>query len=277
MKQSYVGSVEAEQLFSAYRLHIKQGHSELAMESLEALMTRPDIERSPAFVHQYFVRPVLEDELMRQPVCADTVERVEPYAFLGLAKSFQTSSLYTQAEGLAFGTLGLKRIGQFMFIYSSEVGFDLDTLINAEQVFGKPFSVGELLTMYERQPQPKALAPFCALYLSREGAQLPLNNPTSVSADRDLRFFGAKLTSASSFTGLSDVMTRYAQAPHSRKAALAVDLLSSLDAKPQHELLKALREQLGDALVDEGLCAVERMALGNKPGSWQYPEQGLGL
>lgn len=273
----YVGSLEAEQLFNDYRLHLQRGDTELAMESFEALMTRPDIERSPAFASQYFVRPVLEDGLMRQPVCADMVYHLEPYAFLALAKTFQGSSQYTQADGLAFAALGLKRIGQFMFIYSSEVSFELDSLINAEQIFDKPFSVGELLTMYERQPKPKAVAPFCALYLSREGAMLPLNNPSSGKADRDLLFFGAKLTSALSFTGVSDVMTRYAQAPQSRKAALAVDLLSSLHEQHRDVLLLELRQQLGDERVDDALSTIERTGLGKMAKSWQYPAQGLGL
>jgi hypothetical protein len=276
MKQ-YVGSLEAEQLFNDYRLHLQRGDTELAMESFEALMTRPGIERSPAFVHQYFVRPVLEDGLMRQPVSADTVYRLEPNAFLGLAKSFQGNSQYTQAEGLVFGSLGLSRIGQFMFIYSSELSFELDTLIKVEQTFGKPFSLGELLTMYERQSTPKAIAHFCALYLSREGAMLPLNNATSVAADRDLRFFGAKLTSALSLTGVSDVMAQYAQAPQGRKAALSVDLLSSLHERHRDELLLELRRQLGDEMVDEGLSTIERNGLGKMAKSWQYPAQGLGL
>jgi hypothetical protein len=273
----YVGSLEAEQLFNAYRLHLEDGNAEMAMKSFEALMTRPDMERSPAFAHRYFVLPVVEDGLMRQPMCADMVYQLEPYAFLGLAKSFQGGSRYTQSEGLAFGAMGLQRIGQFMFIYSSDVSFELDTLIKAEQTFGKLFSVGELLTMYERQTMPKAIATFCALYLSREGAMLPLNNPSSVAADRDLRFFGAKLTSASSLTGVSDVMTRYAQAPQSRKAALAVDLLSSLHEQHRDALLLELRQHLGDELVDEGLSTIERNGLGKMAKSWQYPDQGLGL
>jgi hypothetical protein len=277
MMQSFVGSSEAEDLFNAYRLHLRQGNAELAMESLEALMTRPGIERSPAFAHRYYVSPVLEDELMRKPVCADMVDHLEPYAFLCLAKSFQGSSVCTQAMGLEFGNLGLKLIGQFMFIYSSEVSFEFDSLIRAEQVFGKQFTVGQLLTMYHSQSTPGLIAAFSALYLSREGAQLPLNNPTSVAADRDLRFFGAKLTSASSLTGVFDVMTRYAQAPHSRKVALAVDLLSSLHENHQNELLLALHEQMGNELMKEAQLTVERKGLGKKPGSWQYPEQGLGL
>jgi hypothetical protein len=273
----YIGSLEAEQLFNAYRLHLEDGNAELAMKSFEALMTRPDMERSPAFAHRYFVRPVVKDGLMRQPVCADTVNQVEPFAFLGLMKSFEGSSRYTQAQGLAFGALGLKRIGQFMFIYSIDTSLELGALVTAEQTFGKPFSAVERLMMYERQTTPKAVAPFCALFLSREGAMLPLNNPSSVAADRDLRFFGAKLTSASSLTGVSDVMTRYAQAPQSRKAALAVDLLSSLHEQHRDALLLELRQHLGDELVDEGLSTIERNGLGKMAKSWQYPDQGLGL
>ncbi|WP_338924385.1 hypothetical protein V0M98_32755 (plasmid) [Pseudomonas silesiensis] len=279
MNKSDTGLLNAEQLFSAYRSHLEKGDANQAMQYFEALFTRKDIERSPAFTHQYFVRPVLDDALMRQPVCADMVDSLELYAFRTLAQFGQGGQMYTQEEGLALNALGLKRIGQFIFIYCSEITLAQDSLVGVEKVFPKPFEVGELLTMYHSQATPGLIAPFCALYLSREGVQLPLNNPTSVSADRDLRFFGAKLTSAASLTGVSDVMAQYAQAPHSRKAALAVDLLSSLHENHREEMLLALRQQLGDELVEQAELTVGKSQLGKTDKNWHYPghSEGLGL
>lgn len=264
------GSPSVDDLFEGYREHLVRGRLGEAMVSFEALLEAVDFQRQPQAFERYFIRPVLDDGLMLEPSCAATVRRLEPQALRALMRVYKDCP-FTQDDALQLAGYGLGRMGQFMFIHSRQLSLQTDSLVKAERLFGKPFTLTQLLIIYYSQALSDLIAPFCALYLSRDDGLLPLNNPASGAADIDLLFFGAKLPSASSFTGLSGVMTRYAQAPQGRKAALAVDLLMSLEHQGRAEMEIELRQQMGDDLIDQAVATIERTGLGKNVKYWQYP------
>lgn len=268
--EAKAGSPSVEELFDVYRGSLIGGRLEEAMLSFEALLEAVEAKRHPLAFERYFIRLVLDDGLMLEPVCAATVRRLEPRALRALMRVYRDCP-FTQDDALQLAGYGLGRMGQFMFIHSRHIELKTDSLVKAERLFTRPFTLTQLLILYYNQALSDLIAPFCALYLSRDDGLLPLNNPASGAADIDLLFFGAKLPSASSFTGLSEVMTQYAQAPQGRKAALAVDLLMSLEHQGRAEMELELRRQVGDDLIDQAVATIERTGLGKNVKYWQYP------
>jgi len=269
MVETNAGSPNMDELFDCYRKHLVGGRLDEAMTSFETLLEAVDVKRQPLAFERYFIRPVLDDGLMLEPFCAATVRRLEPQALRALMRIYKDCP-FTQDDALRLAGYGLGRIGQFMFIHSRQLSLQVDSLVKAEGLFVKPFTLTQLMILYYNQALSDLIAPFCALYLSRDDGLLPLNNPASGAADIDLLFFGAKLPSASSFTGLSGVMTQYAQAPQGRKAALAVDLLMSMEHQGRAEMEVELRQQMGDDLIDQAIATIERTGLGKNAKYWQY-------
>lgn len=252
-----------ESLHDDYRTAMKKGDHRAAMASLSELLTSKDIKRFPSFAHQYFVRPVLDDGLMGIQACASVVKDLELYALKHMAQNYGTGIAYSQKEAKALGVLGLRAIGQFMFIHSPEAGSSDEDLVEAEGLFQKGFSLGQLVTLHGKQAVPRPIAAFCNVYLARHDACLPLNCPTTVKVDRDLLFFGDKLTSLSSFEGVAEVLARHQDVPQERKVAMAVDLIQSVDENASPALLRELKRQLGSTLVAYAEAAIGQVPLGS--------------
>ena len=252
-----------ESLHKDYRSAMRAGEHQVAMASLRELLTSRDIKRFPSFSHQYFVRPVLDDGLMDIKDCAEVVKDLELHALKHMAQSYGTGIAYSQKEAKALGVLGLRSIGQFMFIHSPEAGSSDEDLVEAEQLFRRGFSLGQLLTLHAKQAVPRPIAAFCNVYLDRHDACLPLNCPTTVKIDRDLLYFGDKLTSLSSFDGVAEVLVRHQHAPQARKVAMAVDLIQSVDENASPALVRELKRQLGSKLVAEAEAAIGQVPIGS--------------
>ena len=263
MNPSTAAKPTTESLHEDYRSAMKAGDHQAAMASLSELLTSKDIKRFPSFSHQYFVRPVLDDGLMDIKACADVVKGLELHALKHMAQNYGTGIAYSQKEAKALGVLGLRTIGQFMFIHSPEAGSSDEDLVEAEQLFKKGFSLGQLVTLHAKQAVPRPIAAFCNVYLARNDACLPLNCPTTVKVDRDLLYFGDKLTSLSSFDGVAEVLVRHQDAPQERKVAMAVDLIQSVDENSSPTLLRELKRQLGTSLVAEAEAAIGQVTLGS--------------
>lgn len=262
MQPSSAPKVTAESLHQDYRSAMRAGDHKAAMDNLKELMTNKDIKRFPSFSHQYFVRPVLDDGLMEIEACASAVKGLELNALRHMTQAFGSGVGYSQREAKALGVLGLREIGQFMFIHSPEAGSTDEDLVEAEQIFKRSFTLGQMMSLHFKQAVPRPIAAFCNVYLARDDAKLPLNCPASVKVDRDLLYFGDKLTSLSSFDGLGDVLQRHKDAPEERKVAMAVDLIQSVDENASPALHRELKRQLGHSLVVKAQAAIEQVALG---------------
>ena len=245
-----------EVLHLDYRSAMKTGDHRAAMASIRELITGKDIKRFPDFAYQYFVRPVLDDGLMDINACTAVLKDLELHALKHMAQNYRADLAYSKEEAKALGLIGLREIGQFMFIHSLEACYSDDELVEAEQIFRRGFSLSQLGILYAKQVAPRPISEFCSVYLTRNDALLPLNCPASVRVDRDLLYFGDKLAFIASFDGVAQALVRHQGVSQERKVSMAVDLIQSIDDTSNFMLIKELKRQLGKALFAQAEAVI---------------------
>lgn len=203
------------------------------------------------FVHERFIKPVLEYDLMHNPDCAPTVKNQEIHALLMLLQAKDHDYPYSREVGMKLGRAGLGEVGSFVFLRSKDDLLEHDVLVRAEAVFNKPFRLADLLNFEMHCNPMQSLPSLCYLYLKNPQAYLPYNCPRSNEVYGQYHIFSSCIDEPAMLNGLDKVMVECKKAPAARKAALALDLLQSIDPRKLDAIKPVLIDKLGEKLVEK--------------------------
>ncbi len=219
---------------------------------IDAVVTAESLEKQ-------FIRPVLDHNLLADPIWFMVIKNVELMVLINALKTHHECRFDCQ-DALALGRAGLREMGNYAFMRSHNAADEFDKLYEAELAFGKPLGLSSLLLFARYQNPVNSLKSFCYLYLKQPLSHLPYNCQRSVDENFVFATFAGKLNKPEMLIGLDKVLSECKSTPAARKASLALDLLQAVEPDHKEAILPVLRQQLGESLFKKA------QTLNTRPG-----------
>jgi hypothetical protein len=247
-------TVTIKSLNQKFEQAMKDGAYGEAMQAFIALHQTAAIRRAGDFSYRYYVKPVLEHDMMANPECAPIVKLMELYAVNQMHEVHGNSKVvYSTKEALELGRKGLSNIGHYLFMRSSDATLEHDTLVRAEALFGRPFTLHDLMAFAIFQEHKSPLPALCYLFLKRDDVYLPYNCQRSALKSIEVSVFGGKINDPAMLVGLGRVLSECRMVPESRRVTLVTDLINCVGVVERAPVLDALRGEVGEALFGKAM------------------------